>query len=716
MALFGSRKFVTPRLSRNANRGGSWLEAERASHAKEPIMANTAFRRINRGVLGLANIAIALILARFLFLPQTPPMTQLQAAAEGQPSSSIRAPEFPAGFDWLNTDKPLTMRGLRGKIVLLDFWTYGCINCMHILPDLKKLERKYPNELVIISVHSAKFENEQETGNIRNALLRYNIEHPVLVDKGMRVWDEYAVRAWPTLVLIDHEGRVAGNVAGEGNYDILDKAIGKIAERARAAGKLDATPARFALEAAKAPATPLWYPGKVLADAASNHLFIADSNHNRIVIATLDGKVQAVAGSGEAGLKDGAFDEATFQNPQGLALRRNENGELTLFVADTNNHAIRALDLKRGVVTTVAGTGKQAAWRSSGGIGTKAAIASPWDLQLIGNDLYIAMAGPHQIWTMDLTTQEVLPYAGSGREARIDGNLQESAFAQPSGLATDGKRLFVADSEISAIRAVDLPGTGVRVTTLAGGDLFEFGDKDGTGNTVRLQHPLGLAYEGATLYLTDTYNSKIKTLDPANGAVTTYLRNAKGKHDQFYEPGGLSIANGKIYVADTNNHRIRVVDLVTKAANTLELSGLPVPMPAEPARTVRPKSANKDIITLPATTLSPNSKGELVLEVKLPPAHHLNADSPQRFEAAVEGTGVKLSMARLAGKQFVLPLRMEFTTGQAGGKGTVTATATVFYCTEGKGAVCKFKALKFRAPYEVKEGGGKVVGLSASLD
>jgi len=538
---------------------------------------------IHRWLL-LPAIAAALVLLPGLIGHVVAPAKGAAAvAATTQAPPKIRpaAPEFPKGAAWLNTDKPLSLKALRGKVVLLDFWTYGCINCLHILPDLKKLERKYAKELVVIGVHSAKFAGEGETANLRNAVMRYHIEHPVLNDRDMAVWNAYGVQAWPTLVVIDPAGRVVGAASGEGNYDLLDNVIGKVAGEFKKTGKLDATPARFALEADKTALTPLRYPGKVLADASSGRLFVADSNHNRIVIADLkSGEVQAVAGTGAAGQRDGAFDEATFRDPQGMALRRGADGALTLYVADTDNHLIRALDLKTGTVSTVAGTGAQAGWMErGGGVGTGAALSSPWDLLLAGPDtLYIAMAGPHQIWAMDLKTKRVSPYAGSGREAKTDGPRASAAFAQPSGLASDGRRLFVADSEISAIRAVDLPGAGDAVRTLAGGDLFDFGDKDGKGASVRLQHPLGVAYADGVVYVADTYNHKIKTLDPATGETKTFLGGGRGDQDgdrpQFYEPGGLSQAAGKLYVADTNNHAVRVVDLASGAVSTLTLEGL----------------------------------------------------------------------------------------------------------------------------------------------
>lgn len=495
-------------------------------------------------------------------------------------------PEFPTGT-WLNTDRPLTLRGLRGKVVLLDFWTYGCINCMQVLPDLKRLERKYANDLVIVSVHTAKFANEDESANLREAVLRYHIEHPIFNDAGRAYWNLLGINVWPTFVLIDPEGYHLGSVTGEAGIIPLDAAIGRALRTAKAAGKLDSRPLKLALEAARAPATPLAYPGKVLADTepgGSGRVFIADTSHNRIVIARPTGEVEAIAGSGEAGLADGAFETARFFSPQGMALKREADGALTLLVADTNNHTIRALDLAKKTVTTIAGTGKQAEVTRAvpGGPALKTVLASPWDLLLIRDRLYIAMAGTHQIWSMDLAKGSLFPFAGSGKEARTDGGLRSAAFAQPSGLSTDGKRLFVADSECSSVRAVDLPGSGgTQVRTLAGGDLFDFGDRDGAGAAARFQHPLGTAYRDGAVYIADTYNHKLRRLSLADNRVETFLGGGKGLRDgaqpQFYEPGGISIAGNDLYVADTNNHRIRVVDLTSRAVRTLNLKNLTPP-------------------------------------------------------------------------------------------------------------------------------------------
>ncbi len=263
------------------------------------------------------------------------------------------APELAGGTAWLNVSRPLTLSDLKGKMVLLDFWTYCCINCMHIIPDLKKLEAKYPKELVVIGVHAAKFTNERETENIRQAILRYELEHPVVVDSNLAIWQAYGVRAWPTLVLIDQEGYIVGSDTGEGHYEILDKIIGEFASLYRANNPANEKPLPLSLEKDKQAASFLSFPGKIL--ATQNRLYIADSNHNRIVITDLKGNVLDVAGSGEIGKSDGEFAAASFHHPQGMAI----HGDF-LYVADTENHLIRRLDLKQRAVKTIAGNGKQA--------------------------------------------------------------------------------------------------------------------------------------------------------------------------------------------------------------------------------------------------------------------------------------------------------------------------------------------------------------------
>ncbi|NQT15876.1 MAG: redoxin domain-containing protein [Planctomycetes bacterium] len=505
-------------------------------------------------------------------------------------SRRIPAGTFPEDVDWINTSKRLELDDLRGKFILLDFWTYCCINCMHILPELKKLEHAYPNNLVVIGVHSAKFEAEQDSNNIKEAVLRYNIEHPVINDPQHILWKRFSVQAWPTILLIDPQGMAVWGKSGESTFEDVDVVLRKAIPYYRKKKLLDEKPIRFDLEAARAPKTPLRFPGKILADEPSDRLFIADSNHARIVVTRLDGTLVETIGAGTIGRADGDYETAQFSSPQGMALDGN-----TLYVADTENHLIRKVDLDGQRVTTIAGTGEQLRGLSRltrRGPPLKAEIASPWALWIEGNQLYIAMAGPHQIWRMSLDASRIGPYAGNGQEDIVDGPLLPdkayesgyASFAQPSGLASDGTWLYVADSEGSSIRAVPFNPRGkvktvVGTADLPGARLFTFGDVDGPRAKVRLQHALGVVYHEGSLYVADTYNNKIKVIDPESGATQTLAGTGEpGTSDDpamFDEPAGVTVARGKLYVADTNNHLIRVIDLAQgNRVSTLEIAGL----------------------------------------------------------------------------------------------------------------------------------------------
>lgn len=627
-----------------------------------------------------------------------------------QEKPKVRAPEITGGRGWLNTDKPLSLEALKGKVVLLDFWTYGCINCIHIIPDLKKLEAKYPNQLVVIGVHSAKFENEKDTENIRRIILRYELEHPVYNDADFKVWQSYSVRAWPTQVLIDPAGYIIGGVSGEGNYDLIDHVVAKAVTDFRKRGELNEEPLKLTLERAKVGDLPLAFPGKVLADAGGDRLFIADSNHNRIVITKLDGTLVETIGTGERGATNGAFDKASFYRPQGLAL----DGD-SLYVADTENHLVRRIDLKARMVYTAAGTGQQSREYFRQGRGETIELSSPWDLQLVGRQLFITMAGTHQIWKLELDKNEVSTFAGSGREARQDGPLLEAGFAQPSGITSDGKRLYIADSESNIIRAID-PISG-KVETLAGGDLFEFGDEDGAGDDVRLQHPLGVYALGDKILIADTYNHKIKELDPKSHSVRTVLGTGKpgqsdGDSASFYEPAGLTSANGKLYVADTNNHAVRVIDLKTKKTSTLKITGLE---PPATAKTENDEGApNAEETKVATQRVRADTKGTLIVNVELPKGYHLNPMAPQRYRVSVENGPAQIgffstSVTGVTGhdrgvqesaKNLKLPLSIPFQTHKSG-SAELRVLLTAFYCREDNTGTCRIKTLVWRVPVDI---------------
>jgi len=638
----------------------------------------------------LSVIAGLSLLALTQFQHQTP--QESVSMPVYQPS--VNAPEFPEGLEWLNTDRPLRLKDLRGKIVMLDFWTYCCINCMHIIPDLKRLEKKYPTELVVIGVHSAKFTTEKESENIRQAILRYRIEHPVVNDRDMAIWTFYGVHAWPTVVLIDPNGKVVGAMSGEGIYEPFDRAIQELIAKHDPRGEIDRTPLQLKLEREKTPRGILEFPGKVLADERSGQLFIADSGNNRIVVVSLkDGTLKEVIGSGEEGYRDGDFEQAQFRHPQGMAY----DGKV-LYVADTENHVIRRVDFENRRVTTVAGTGKQARFWGEGGKAKETNLSSPWDVVLVGDSLYIAMAGIHQLWKLDLRKNIVEPYAGSGREARFDSYLPQAALAQPSGITTDGKRLYFADSESSSLRAADLNPNG-RVETLVGGDLFDFGDIDGEGRRARLQHPLGVVYHDGFIYVADTYNNKIKRYDLSTGRIETLLGDGTagfrdGDRPAFDEPGGVSIAGGKLYIADTNNHAIRIADLKTMRVETLVIRGLEKLRPPQ-------AMARSEAVRLPAQRVR-SGDIELVLNLDLPDGYKLNPLAKSLLKITANPPD---SARGLSGAEFAidtLPLRIPL---EVRADGELQITAEVYYCQSGKEALCYFKQLQWRVPIQVTANG-----------
>ena len=635
----------------------------------------------------------------------------------------VKAPGLEGGKEWLNAGGPITMKDLRGKVVLIDFWTFCCINCIHVLPDLKYLEHKYGNQLVVIGCHSAKFDNEKESDNIRRAIMRYEIEHPVINDSNMTVWQKFGVRSWPTLVLIDPEGYYCGHVSGEGNRELLDTVVGKLIDYHRAKKTLDETPVRFDLEQAKVAPTPLRFPGKILADEAGQRLFISDSNHNRIVVATLAGKVLETIGNGAIGAQDGTYQQASFDHPQGMALVGD-----TLYVADTENHLIRTIDLAAKTVATLAGTGQQSRNRNEVGALRTVALNSPWDVLFVDGKLYIAMAGPHQIWVLDPATSTVQPYAGSGREDILNGTLAQSALAQPSGLATDGKFLYVVDSEGSSVRKVPLDPAG-EVTTVVGTSdlpqgrcLFEFGDRDGLGDDVRLQHPLGIAYRDGQLFVADSYNHKIKQVDLKKKKATTLLgTGASGNQaepPQFAEPAGLAILGDELFIADTNNHQIRVADLKTGVVKTLELEGL---TPPTPPKSQDVAGASADAITVEPSKVKAGKSLRFQIALAFPEGYKLNTLAAATYRLAADGPQTLVAADELGQRQELAvdgeAATAEIPLAEMSGTGKFRLSVTYPYCREGAGGLCKLKSVEFVIPLEVgAEGAPEAVTLKVPAE
>jgi thiol-disulfide isomerase/thioredoxin len=648
---------------------------------------------------------------------------------DGQPIENpfprrFPAPELDGGHGWLNTSGEITLKDLRGKVVLIDFWTYCCINCMHVLPDLHYLEQKYPDELVVIGCHSAKFDNEKDTEAIRQAIVRYEIEHPVINDADMIVWRKFQAQAWPTIVLLDPEGNFCGYVSGEGNRELLDTVIQRVITWHKAKGTLDTTPVRFDLERDRLQSGPLKFPGKLLADEAGKRLFISDSNHNRIVISSLDGKLIDVIGSGRIGSKDGSYDEAQFDHPQGMALSGN-----SLFVADTENHQLRVVDLSAKTVSTLAGTGEQARFRASGGPLKTTALNSPWDLTVVDETLYIAMAGPHQIWSHKLGSDSIGVFAGSGREDILDGLLGEAALAQPSGIVSDGNFLFVADSEGSAVRQISVDPKG-EVTTLVGShdlpsgrSLFTFGDVDAVGNEARLQHPLGVLLDGQKLFVADAYNHKIKVVDLKTRETTTLLgdgdRGTSLSPVELHEPAGMALASRRLFVADTNNHRIVEYHLDSKAAREFVIEGLTAPKPAaEVAPPVVPGDGEPSL-EIAEQTVAVGSEVAIEVRLQIPEGYKLNELAPVRATLSVEGEQSVIAAESLSGslKTTVTDNVARFPVKLTGAAGTANVRLSVrySYCRGGTGGLCKIHTARWTLPMKTAADGQALLKLTTDM-
>ena len=435
----------------------------------------------------------------------------------------------------LNTKSPLKVKDLKGKIVLIDFWTYGCINCQQVLPDLDFLEKKYPSELVVLGVHSAKFDNEKGSFEIKKAIARYGINHPVINDSEFKIWNAFGVEAWPTLVLINPEGKAIKAYSGEGHRGELDRDI--LAMTNEFKGKLNNKKIALAVEDHK---MIFKFPSKISvvenfsADGNPTRAvyFLTDSSHHQIVGLEKNGKEFLRIGSGKQG-----FTDSTLSRPQGVAFK-----DGLLYIADTANNALRTYDFKSKKITTIGGDGSRGSvW------------ASPWDLVFTSkDDITIAMAGTHQLIGFNTLSKKTYVVAGSGEESINDGPLPGNSLSQPSGLSLVGDKLYFVDAETSSLRVLQ----GGKITTLIGTGLFDFGLKDGDKKTALMQHTIGLFASPEKVYLADTYNHAVRVYDVNSGKLTTL---AKG----FKEPNDVLVSDGKLIVVSTGEHALKKVDLKT---------------------------------------------------------------------------------------------------------------------------------------------------------
>lgn len=590
-------------------------------------------------------------------------------------SARVRAPEL-TGRSWLNTGgETIRLGDLRGRFVLLDFWAFCCVNCLHVLDELRPLEAELDDELVVIGVHSPKFQHEADPQALASAIERYDVEHPVLDDPELTTWSAYTAQAWPTLVLVDPEGYVVAQYAGEGHVHAIRALLLDLIPRYRERGTLQ--PGGSPYRPVPRAESTLRFPSKAAA-LPSGGFLVADAGHHSLVELANDAETpRRRFGSGERGLVDGAADVARFNEPNGLCLLpagvAAEVG-YDVVVADTVNHALRGLHLDTGQVTTLAGDGRQ--WMQGDGV---AALSSPWDVAWWRDRVWVAMAGIHQLWSLDPSTGAVRVEAGTTQEGLVDGPVETAWFAQPSGLAPDGDRLWVADSEVSALRWIQ----GDRVHTAIGEGLFDFGFRDGDIRKARMQHPLGVAMLGdGSVAVADTYNSAVRRYDPESGRLTTIASGVA-------EVSGLVVLGDELYAVESVEHRL--VALVAAPAAPATVSGFSTTTQREPVAL----AAELELVV--AFTPPPGEK----LDERFGPASQLVVSSTPAA-LLVDGTGRGEALSRR--------LRLD----SAVGSGVLHVSARAASCDDSSeiGAACRMHQQDWGIPVQVATEGTSTLALA----
>ncbi|XP_072413477.1 NHL repeat-containing protein 2 isoform X2 [Chiloscyllium punctatum] len=652
--------------------------------------------------------------------------------------TELKAPEFAEGLEWVNTETSLLLhKDLCGKVVILDFFTYCCINCMHLLPDLHALEEKYSDKdgLVIVGVHSAKFPNEKVLKNIQNAVLRYNITHPVVNDADAKLWQELEVTCWPTLVILGPRGNILFTLIGEGHKEKLFTLISVTLKYYKDKGEIMDHAIKLKLYKDSLPPSSLLFPGKIAVDNATGRLAIADSGHHRILVTEKNGEILHAIGGPKSGWKDGSIFEASFNSPQGVLIKDN-----IIYVADTENHVIRKIDLTSEMVSTIAGTGVQGTDHEGGKTGVEQSISSPWDLAFGTFDstkdslLFIAMAGTHQIWVIFLEDGKLhsgieykkgtcIRFAGSGNEENRNNSYPHKAgFAQPSGLSValpEWNCLFISDSESSTIRSVSLKNGAVK--NLVGGErdplnLFAFGDLDGIGINAKLQHPLGVAWneKRSLLYVADSYNHKIKVIDPKTKQCTTLAGTGKpdnvigAKFNQvtFNEPGGVCVGEhgDVLYVVDTNNHMVKVLDLEMQTVYVLAITAavaVDASKSTKPKISRLPKSAHS--LQMVPLVVSCGQTVQFCLKIDLPEGAELTEGAPSYWALFAEGhdwlfagqkiSGTIVDLANHPGVFFVIPAQVKTNAL------LLSIDVCLYFCKKNDNS-CQMKGISFQQPLQ----------------
>lgn len=463
------------------------------------------------------------------------------------PHATSRPPaaEFPESLRWVNRSNRVRLADWRGQIVLVLFWNSASASSINLLGELRQLEKRLPGAFVALCVHTPRYALQQSDVSVLKAAHRNRLRMAVANDHDWRAWQQFAIGAWPTTLLIDPEGGLAARLGGEGRCQEIEDAIVQLRDEQALHGS--AAPDEVPRETRPEPGGALTFPAHAV--ATETRLFVSDTGHHRILECSHDGRVLRQFGSGTPGSWDGQLAACGLQLPQGLAVDRH-----ALYVADTGNHCVRRIRLDTGDVETVLGSGRPgySNVEEQGG-GLRASINAPHALVASDDVLYVAATGQHQVLRADLRHQRVETLAGDGRSDVRDGIGGQSSLSQPMALALVSGQLMIADAGGNAIRRLRF--ADLALTTLAGSSPWEPGNRDGVGDKARFAYPCGLAAGENRLYVADTMNDRLCTLDPYSGQLATMA-----VEWVLHEPQGLSYAAGSLWVADRNDHAILRID------------------------------------------------------------------------------------------------------------------------------------------------------------
>ena len=589
--------------------------------------------------------------------------------------------------EWLNVERPLEASDIKNRVILLDFWTYACVNCLHVMPEIKKLEQEFGNKLTVVGVHSGKFNNEKKIDGIRKAVLKHDISHPVVNDADFKIWKSFGVKSWPTMILLDPNGRITKTYEGEVSGSIIREDVKKLVKKYKYNLSHSALP--IVLEKNKMVNYVLKFPAKIKFArdfsykniSKTNALIISNTGKNNIMITSLNGKSLLEIGSGSVGFEDGDFNTASFNSPRGLLFKNN-----ILYVADTGNQALRKIDFTTGKVQTIAGNGSRGDVVKGNKSAKNTSLASPWDLEFFpdNNNIIIANAGTHQLLRYNLSAQTISPFAGNGEEGLTDGKYPHNALAQPSGLSAANGKLYFVDSESSSLRVAQKDG---EVDTLIGKGLFDFGHQNGGRKSALLQHPVGLTADDIGVYIADTHNHIIRKYNFNSKELTDYSGSVRGdgvgskNNTSYNEPEAIISILDKFYIADTNNNRI--VELSNNGSSKF-LDVIPkLKMPKDGLLEYLP-----NLEKIAAQTVKSNSEITLLFNMKK--GWKINESAPSFFNLIEINSHNEANLIASFDWEMIKSGTVKLP--KLSSKYKYLLQGTVYYCKDKKNALCLVKS------------------------